>query len=170
MPARMNAPRRMNAPQKSTMFPHTVTVYNVTMEQGPYLTEIPVNHITVLRGVFLEETKGYNVLKSGLENADSGRLYIPFDAEAADGITGTPVQYLPPVEYWRLENKTGYWTLSITNSKAKYGYCFLVKGEAVEPDADVQIIEGKYDGVYDITKIDRMDYGGNMAHFEVGLA
>ena len=60
------------------MFPHAVTVYNTYVETDPStFEETTVNHITVLRGVLLDASKGSNVTKSGLEGADAVNLYIP---------------------------------------------------------------------------------------------
>ena len=52
------------------MFPHVVTVYNTYVETDhSTFEETTVNHITVLRGVLLDASKGSNVTKSGLESA-----------------------------------------------------------------------------------------------------
>lgn len=147
-----------------SMFPHTVTVYNVEELESPENGFAPrlVNHITVLRGVLLEASKGTNVNKSGLEGADAVTLYIPFSTPAVDGITGAEKRYVGPVEFWRADDKNGIWTLSTGRN------CVFVKGEAVHPDWTVQTIEVAYDDVYDVTKVDVKDFGGEMAHFEVG--
>lgn len=147
-----------------SMFPHTVTVYNVETVESPETGFKPsaVNHITILRGVFLEASKASNVNKSGLEGADAVNLYIPFSTPAVDGVTGTVKRYVGPVEFWRAEDKTGLWTLSVGRD------CFFVKGEAVHPDWSAQTIEAAYDDVYDVTKVDMKDFGGDLAHFEVG--
>lgn len=147
------------------MFPHTVTVYNVSSEERPPAFEPAlVNYIAVLRGVLLDESKASNVSKSGLEGADAVNLYIPADVEAVDGVTGEKKSYAGPIEFWRAEDKTGLWTLSAGRN------CFFVKGEAVHPDWTVQTIEAAYDSVYDVTKVDFKDYGGEMSHWEVGGA
>ena len=55
-----------------SMFPHTVTVYNVGRDVDlSTMEETLINHITVLRGVLLDASKGTNVTKSGLEGADA---------------------------------------------------------------------------------------------------
>ena len=60
------------------MFPHTVTLYNVSVEIDPAtMKETTVNHITVLEGVLLDAVKGKNVNESGLVDADAVTLYIP---------------------------------------------------------------------------------------------
>lgn len=169
-PKRMNTPRRMNAAPAPSMFPHTITVYNVEITTDKTtLRDVLVNHITILRGVLLDASKAVNVRESGLEGADAVNLYIPFDVKAVDGVTGETKRYVGPLEFWRAEDKTGLWTLSIGGTKTHgvSGSCFFVKGVAVEPDRDVQFIEMMYDHVYDISKIDEKDYGG-LAHFEIG--
>ena len=48
-----------------SMFPHTVTLYNVSNEELPPTFEpVLTNYITVLRGVLLDESKASNVSKS----------------------------------------------------------------------------------------------------------
>lgn len=153
-----------------SMFPHTVTLYNVSIEIDKTTFEDKlVNNITILRGVFLDASKAANVRESGLVGADAVNLIIPFDVEAVDGVTGGEKHYIPPVEYWRTTDKSGAWTMSVSSTKNPEvdGNCFFVKGEAVEPDMDVGSIEMKYDHVYDITKIDEKDFGG-LPHWEVG--
>jgi len=146
------------------MFPHTVTVYNVSNEESPETGFKPktVSYITILYGVLLDESKASNVNKSGLAGADAANLYIPFSVTAVDGTTGIEKAYTGPVEFWRAEDKGDLWTLSTG------GNCFFVKGEAVHPEWTVQTLEAAYDNVYDVTKIDVKDFGGDMGHFEVG--
>lgn len=144
-----------------SMFPHTVTLYNVAVERQPDFSEKSVNHITVLRGVLLDASKAVNVRTSGLEGADAVNLYIPFDVDAVDGVTGETKQYIGPIEYWRMQDKGGYWTLKADNNN------FFVKGEAVDPDGTFERIGLQYDDVYTITKVDEKDFGG-LQHWEVG--
>lgn len=140
------------------MFPHTVTLY--------YMTENPVtfqttNHITILKGVLLDASKGSNVRSTGLESADSVNLYIPFDVEAIDGESLFEQRYVGPVEYEKIEDKSGLWTLD-EGSK-----CFFVKGSVVLPDRNFEFIKLNYDDVYRVTKVDVKDFG-SLQHFEVG--
>ena len=160
-PRRMSPPpRRMNAPQRGGMFPHTVTVYNQEVISGDKLNEITVNHITVLEGVLLISSKASNIRATGLEGADAVNLHIPFGVKAVDGVTGAEKKYVDPVEYWRTEaDKSGIWTISI-------GTVF-VKGRVVEADASRTALELGHDDVYQVTKVDKLDFGG-MPHFEVG--
>ncbi|NCE65399.1 hypothetical protein D1159_12630 [Pseudoflavonifractor sp. 524-17] len=153
-----------------SMFPHTITVYNVSIETDKdTLADKLTNHITILRGVLLDASKAVNVRESGLEGADAVNLYIPFSVDAVDGVTGKPKRYIPPLAFWRMEDKSDAWTLSVGGTKTPGvdGSTFFVKGEAVEPDQRVEVIEMMYDHVCDITKIDEKDFGG-LPHFEVG--
>lgn len=178
VPKRMNALRRMNVVPALSMFPHTITIYNVeidtSFDETGKLVEALVNHITVLRGVLLDASKAVNVRESGLVGADAVNLYIPFDVVAIDGTDiekKDPPQkkYVGSLEFWRTENKSGLWTMSIGSTKTHSvnGSCFFVKGEAVHPDLSEDAIEMMYDDVYDITSIDQKDFGG-LPHFEVG--
>lgn len=151
-----------------SMFPHTVTIYNTSMEINPEtIKEELHNYITVLHGVLLDASKSANVRTSGLEGADAVNLYIPFDVEAVDGVTGKKKRYIGPMDFWRMEEKTDYWTLSVDGHGGK---TIFLKGEVVEPDMDEQKLSLAYDDVYNVTKIDAKDFGGSMAHFEVGGA
>lgn len=149
--------------------PHTVTIYNVTQEEDKTtFASVQKSYITVLRGVLLEASKASNVRQSGLEGADAVNLYIPFATPAVDGVTGAQKRYVGPQEFWRAEDKSGLWTLSTDGNG---GTTFFVKGEVVEPDKTEQKIEGLYDDVYKVTKVDRKDYGSaDIRHFEVGGA
>lgn len=146
------------------MFPHVVTLYNADTEELPETGFKPtlVNHITILRGVLLDAVKAKNVNQSGMEGADSVTLYIPKDVEAVDGVTGETKQYMGPIEFFKTDDRAGCWTLSPS------GNTFFVKGEAVHPDWTAQTIEAAYDDVYDVTKVDFKDFGGDMSHWEVG--
>ena len=151
------------------MFPHTVTIYNVTQEEDKTtFTSVQKSYITVLRGALLEASKAANVRQSGLEGADAVNLYIPFSTPAVDGVTGAQKRYVGPQEFWRADDKSGLWTLSTDGNG---GTTFFIKGEIVEPEKPEETIEMLYDDVYKVTKVDMKDYGSaDMRHFEVGGA
>lgn len=145
------------------MFPHIVTLYNVVREEDPStFHEVAVNHITILEGVLLDAVKTVNVNRSGIEGADSVMLYVPQSVTATDGVTGKPKANVGPIEFWRSNDKSSLWTLKPGQD------CFFIKGRAVHPDWSAQKLEAAYDGVYDVTKVDFKDYGGDMSHWEVG--
>lgn len=141
-----------------SMFPHTITVYNTS--EDPVTLE-NVNHITVLSGVLYDSEKAVNVRESGLSNADSVNLIIPFSAEAVDGVTGEQQTYLSPKEYEVAVDKSEHWTIQTGNT------CFFVKGEVVRPSESFQTINAAFDNVHRVTSVDEKDFG-NLKHFAVG--
>lgn len=145
-----------------SMFPHTVTLYQTETTVDEKLNETTVNHITVLEGVLLIASKAANVRATGLEGTDAVNLHIPFDVKAADGVTGQEKHYVDPVEGWKSEkDKSGIWTIAI-------GTVF-VRGAVVVPDATRAALELGYDDVYQVTKVDKIDFGSpDMQHWEVG--
>lgn len=143
-----------------SMFPHTVTLYQTETIPGEKYNDITINHITVLEGVLLIEFKAANVRATGLEGADAANLHIPFGVKATDGVTGKEKTYVDPVEGWKADtDKSDIWTISV-------GTVF-VKGRVVEPDADRHRLELGFDGVYEATKVDKLDFGG-FPHWEIG--
>lgn len=162
----------------NTMFPHTVTLYNTQIERyiENYDVKEKISHyITVLRGVLLDASKAVNVRASGLEGADAVNLYVPFNVEAIDGADieredAPQKEYIGPVEFWKKEDKSGFWTLTTGLST------WFVKGVAVppagmEPEKVAEYINMMYDGVYNVTKVDEKDFGSpEMQHFEIGGA
>lgn len=146
--------------KKSSMFPHTVTLYQTETALDDKYHETVINHITVLDGVLLIESKAANVRATGLEGADAANLHIPFGVKATDGVTGKEKTYVDPVEGWKSDSdKSNIWTIAV-------GTVF-VKGREVHPDADRHQLEMGYDGVYEATKVDKLDFGG-FPHWEVG--
>lgn len=150
------------------MFPHTVTVYNVSTEiDKTTLAETTTSYITILRGVLLDASKAVNARTIGPEGADAVNLYIPFNVQAVDGLTGAAKTYAGPMEFDKAEDKAGLWTMSLDGEGAADS--FFVKGEAIEPSLTFEGIAFKYDHVYNITKVDEKDFGG-LQHWEVGGA
>ncbi len=136
-----------------------------TIDPSTLKTELE-NHITILRGVLLSASKAVNVRTSGLESADAVNLYVPFSVESVDGVTGEPKKYIGPIAFWKLDDKTGFWTLSVDGNG---GLSFFVKGEAVHPDWTFQTISAASDGVYTVSKVDEKAYGTpDMQHWQVG--
>lgn len=149
-----------------SMFPHTVTVYNIVQEEDPS-TFKAVEHvyITILRGVMLQASKGANVRQSGLEGADAANLYIPFTVEAVDGKTGTAKTYAKPQEFVKAADRSGLWTLSYDGNG---GETLFIKGEFVFDGTNLNVVR-YHDDCYNVTKVDAMDYGSaDMQHWEVG--
>lgn len=77
-----------------SMFPHTVTIYNVSQETDPAtFKDVEKTYITVLRGVLLEASSGQRPPERA-EGADAVNLYIPFSTVAVDGVTGAEKRYV----------------------------------------------------------------------------
>lgn len=143
-----------------TMFHHTVTVYLTGEDPVTFEAE---NHITVLRGVFYDSAKAVNVRESGLTNADSVNLIIPFSVEAVDGVTGEPQAYLSPKKYETAMDRSAHWTIKTGED------CFFVKGEVVRPGLSFREINSSFDNVHRVTSVDGKDFG-LLKHWEVGGA
>jgi hypothetical protein len=144
--------------------PHMVTLYNVfhTIDESTF-EETTETHITILEGVFLDQSKGVNVRESGLESADAATLYIPFSVHATDGLTGNEKRFAEPVEFVKAADKTGLWTLEPGRNT------FFIKGSVVAPGETEMHTQLGHDGVYTVTKVDAKDYGSpSMRHWEVG--
>lgn len=143
--------------------PHTVTVYNAHENMDTLKNEY---NITVLEGVFLDISKGANVMKSGLENADAATLFIPFGIKAVSGVTGQPQTYIEPKEYIRAEDKSKFWTIRPGGTDSNKD-CFFVKGKVVA-NMDFQEINAYYDNVFRVSAVDIRDFGSpSMQHWEV---
>ena len=144
--------------------PHVVTIYNVS--EDPYTLELQYN-ITFLRGVFLDRNQATSIEKSGLRDADSATLFIPFSVDAIDALTEEPKQYISPKAYRQLENVSGYWTLE-GGGLSSGADTFFIKGEVINYAGYGRMRE-LYDDVYDITTIDTRDFGSeDMQHWQVG--
>lgn len=147
-----------------SMFPHTVTVYNVVQETDKTTFEDKETlYVTVLRGVLCEASKAVNVRESGLEGADAVNLYIPFSVNAVDGATGKTKTYALPQAFLAAADKSGLWTLSVNGNG---GLTFFIKGEFVTNNMTVALA---HDGCYTLTKVDAKDFGSeDMQHWECG--
>lgn len=146
--------------------PHSITVYTITEDE---VTFESVYNITILRGVFFDAAHAANVRESGLEGADVVNLFIPFNVNAIDGITGFPKRFATPKQYGAAEDKSNLWTLDTDSMQSST--TFFVKGEIVEQGKDFQWMNRIYDNVHRITKVDTKDFGSpSMQHWEVGGA
>ena len=96
--------------------PHSITVYTITEDE---VTFESVYNITILRGVFFDAAHAANVRESGLEGADVVNLFIPFNVNAIDGITGFPKRFATPKQYEAAEDKSNLWTLDTILCKAQ---------------------------------------------------
>lgn len=129
-----------------SMFPHAATVYSFSVETDTgTMQDTAVTRITVLRGVLLEPAQGISAQGVQLASTDEAALYVPFDAEIVDGVTGEKIELDVHAD----------------------GKTFFIKGENVDPEATAEELERKYRWVYQVTHVDELDFGG-LPHWEIG--
>lgn len=132
----------------------TVTVYNRSVEG---LLGKETWFPTVLENVRLLITKGENISKSGMESADSAKLFIKTD--------NLPKEYKKPLEWQNLNAEDKALTFTLTS-----GTDFFVEGDtsAEEPEQDFfSYMKEKYDNCFKITNADAFEL---IPHLEVGGA
>lgn len=134
-----------------------VTVYNRHFDN---IEETEVWIPTLLKNVNLVVTKNNNIEKSGVDSADTARLFV--DDKCSDK------EYLQPKAYksLSLEEKENYYTFQSDDTTPD----FYVEGDTT----DVEIMEegfyewmlNHYDNVFHITAVDV--YKDVMPHMEIG--
>lgn len=144
--------------------PHTVTLYNVT--EDPTTLALTFN-VTILEGVFLDIGKASHIAKSGLENADEVKLYVPFSVSAKDATTGNEKTYLDPKDYRYSLEKSSHWTFDPGGQSSGVD-CFFAKGVLIS-ESGYKYLRENYDYVFDVTTVDLRDFGSSgMRHWQVG--
>ena len=132
--------------------PHTVTV--VMAEDDSY-------NSVVLRGVFLDLSKRSNINKSGLADADSATLFIPFSIS-------TDKEYIAPKAYAALSDKSNYWTL-FDDGEESGADCYFIKGEVSDNIYPFSTARTAHDYCYQVSSVDLRDFGSaRMQHWQVG--
>lgn len=132
--------------------PHTVTMVNV-VDDG--------YNSVVLNGVFLDLSKRSNINKSGLSDADSATLFIPFSIQ-------TDKTYLPPKQYKALTERSEYWTISDDGDNSGAD-CYFIKGAVTDNIYPFSKARDTYDYVYQVSSVDLRDFGSDsMRHWMVG--
>lgn len=103
--------------------------------------------------VLYTETHGANILKSGMETADSAKIYVSFESLAQADKTGVdPKNYNDPETQFTFTRGA-----------------VVVKGEIVGNYQTIKQLETEFDHVHVITTVDIHDYGsGSLQHFEIG--
>lgn len=146
------------------MFPHTVTLVDVerVRDGEDYTRDRAVSHITILRGVLLNEGRGIGLRAGGTVNQGGADLYVPFTVEAVDGLSGERKRYASPAQFQREADKDRVWTLRPGDG------CFFIRGEAAAPEESYEAARAGRDGVYQVAEVVRKDYGSpGMRHFEI---
>lgn len=127
----------------------TVTLYNRYEDDDGEEHWYP----TVLENVRLQITKGANVTTSGLDTADTAKLFVKK--------TGIPKEYRKPLQWQSEEEKEKYFTFA-------EGSDFFVEGDTSESqitDDFFATMKAIYDDCYLISNVDVYDL---IPHWEVG--
>ena len=132
----------------------TVTLFSRSFNAE---TEEETYYPTLLECVDLVETKGANISKSGIDSADTVKLYVDFK--------NIVKPYLPPKEWENMPDKCKQYFLTFNPAQD-----FFIKGDqtAVDlPETDAYgWMRNNFDDVYKVTNIDK--YEDILPHFEVG--
>lgn len=125
-----------------------ITVYNAYFDQATRQDKLKR---TQVGPVFIDYSKGANVVRSGLTNANSVIVYIPFTSKG---------NYQEPKEFSTKPIDEKSWTLKAGD--------IIVDG-LVDFEGTIKQIREQFDYVYTITNVDKKDFGSfRMRHFEVG--
>ena len=115
------------------------------------ITRLDTWMATHLYGIFWENTKGANVIKSGMKDADGVRVFIPF-------AVGCDKAYCSPLAF-KENPTTNVFTLR-PEDKLVYGI--------VDHVGSIAGLADVFDCVATITAVDTMNYGSaDMQHWEV---
>ena len=132
----------------------TVTLFSRSFNAE---TEEETYYPTLLECVDLVETKGANISQSGIDSADTVKLYVDFK--------NIVKPYLPPKEWENMPDKCKQYFLTFNPAQD-----FFIKGDqtAVDlPETDAyEWMRNNFDDVYKVTNIDK--YEDILPHFEVG--
>jgi hypothetical protein len=132
------------------MFIHSCTVYNKWFNPSTRRDEW---RRTVLTGVFFDNTRGVNFNKTGSSSADKARVLIPFAANAGSKTYKDPIAWATFPDY--------SWTLQSGDR--------IIKGQVTyEVIFKPSELDERYNDVLTVTGVDKKDFGGGMAHWEVG--
>lgn len=162
------------------MFEDEITIfnkkYNSHLKDDVYIR-------TYLSGVNVDLRKAVNVIKSGLEDADSGTIIIPEEVDTQNK------EYIKPVQFQKLGAKSltvkqvnqlkvqEVNQLKITLLTAEKPIWTLQNGDIivlglVDYDIDgensIANLRKNYDDVYEITSVDAKLKGG-LPHWEIGV-
>ena len=147
--------------KEGAMYNKTVTVFNRYKSKQLGITWYP----HVLHGCYFNADKGANVEKTGLENADSAKLHVPYLGDMIGEL-----KYLTPKEWDKQPNDEYMHTITFSE-----GEDFFALGEFPEtavnesdyPEGFFQYMNQNYDDVYKITTVGKYTV---IPHFEIGGA
>lgn len=128
----------------------SMTIYNKHFDKSE---RMDLYHKTEIDKVFWDDTKAYNRLQSGMNEADEVTIFVPFDYTSNK-------EYISPKEYAKLDDVGGYFTFRTGD--------VIVKGK-VDTEVDNPTELEKHYEVFVITSVDTKDYGSpHMRHWQIG--
>jgi hypothetical protein len=131
-----------------------LTIYNVYVDAATRSEKYVRAQVV---GVYWENRRAVNKLRSANLSADKAMIIIPF---------GRGTAYLEPVQWQALTTKTGKWTLQEGD--------IIVKGlvsDELSSSFTASALEKKYNDVLKITSVDVMDQGSlAMRHWRLGAS
>ena len=139
------------------MFEDSITIFNKKYDPA----KRDHNYvITYLIGVNIEKKKAVNVIKSGLENASSGTIYIP-----TEDLDSENKEYISPKKYNQLskEDVEKYYTFQNGD--------IVVSGivdYTIDDNNTITTLKNNFDDVFEIITIDNKLKGG-LPHWEIAL-
>lgn len=139
------------------MFEDSITIFN--KKYDPYKRDYDYIR-TYIEGVNVEKKKAVNVIKSGLENASSGTVYIPIE-----DLNTENKEYISPKKYQGLTSK------NLDNCYTLQTGDIVVIGMidyTVDKDNTVTKLKNEFDDVFEILIVDDKLKGG-LPHWEVSL-
>lgn len=126
-----------------------VTIYNKYFDKA---TRTDKYKRTVLKGVFWDHKKAVNMIKSGMENAHSVSIMIPFSMD-------TDKSYISPKEFYKSPGVNNF-TLSEGDRVVKGIIDFEITGKVSDLDKDYE--------AFTIVSVDPKDFGSpHMQHWEI---
>ena len=139
------------------MFEDSITIFNKKYDEAKRDYEYIR---TYLIGVNIEKKKAVNVIKSGLENASSGTIYIPIEDLITENKT-----YIMPKKYQRIskEEIENYYTLQ-TGDLIVSGIVDYIINEK----NTITNLKNNYDDVFEVISVDDKLKGG-LPHWEVSF-
>lgn len=139
------------------MLEDSITIFNKKYDPA----KRDYNYVrTYLMGVNIEKKKAVNVIKSGLENASSGTIYIP-----TEDLDSENKEYISPKKYNQLsaEEVKKYYTLQsgdiVVNGIIDY---------TIDENNTITALKNNYDDVFEIIVVDNKIKGG-LPHWEIAL-
>lgn len=162
------------------MFEDEITIFNKKYDSK---LKDDVYIRTYLSGVNVDLKKAVNIIKSGLQNADSGTIIIPEEVDTQDKEYKKPIQFqklsvkaltvgqvvqltvseIHNIKVKLLTGENQFWTLQ-SGDIVVLG---LVKYD-INEEKTIANLRQNYDDVYEITTVDTKLKGG-LPHWEVGV-